>query len=428
MESGFRFLDSFVRCSTRKEMEMNMNVSAVLIDANTEPMTDSQIPPWESLDRDLDVALETLAEAVRAENWNWVVCERGPLALDLQRYGAEAMAQREPTPDEVELLARLGAERKRFISAHDANEAERDLQCEVYCSQEQFLASAIDEVQDRIEAAEDALREWRPEQVARLGAVVCIDATGAVIVHRGVFRRGQRPTGGGASRRQAISPQLMRDLTAHRTAALQAKVMMSTEAALAILARRMVETLFDRHGGPGNDVVKVHLQPTTDETLSSDATGYEHSPAGWLLTNAHTEWAECLPARSDALLRWLLDQDQETVLSLLAYCTARSINATSSVERTGDDSEAFAQALHLDMADWWVPTVDNYLRHVSRREAVAAVREATGQDCTSVVSGMSRSEATRHCAARLEGTRWLPEALRPRGIPTDTPANEGREV
>lgn len=402
-------------------------MSAVLIDAKTESLPDSQIPPWESLDRDLDVVLEALAEAVRAENWNWVVCERGPLALDLQRYGAEALAQREPTPDEVELLARLEAERKRFISAHDANEAERDPQCEVYCSQEQFLASAIDEVQDRIEAAEDALREWRPEQVARLGAVVCIDATGAVMVHRGVFRRGERPTGGGARRRQAISPQLMRDLSAHRTAALQAMVMQSTEAALAILAHRMVETLFDRHG-PGNDVVKVHLQPTTDDTLSSDATDYERSPAGWLLTNVHTEWAECLPATSAALLRWLLDQDQETLLSLLAYCTARSINATSSVERTGDDSDAFAQALHLDMADWWMPTVDNYLRHVSRREAVAAVREATGQDCTSVVSGMSRSEAARYCADRLEGTRWLPEALRPRGIPADTPADEEREV
>lgn len=400
-----------------------MEMSVVLIDANTDAMSDLQIPPWESVGGACD---EALAEDVRAEGWNWVVCERGSLALDLRRYGTEAIAQREPTADELEFLARLEAERKRVTAAYDANEAERDPQCEVYCSQEQFIGSALDNLQDRIEAAEDALREWTSEQMARLGAVVCIDATGTVMAHRGVFRRGERLAHGGSHRAEAINPQLMRDLTAHRTAALQAMVMQSPDAGLAILAHRMVETLFDRHGR-GNVVVKVHLRPTTDHALASDATDYANSPAGWLLTSAHTEWSECLPATSEALLRWLLDQDQETILSLLAYCTARSINATSSAERTGGASNALAQALHLDMADWWMPTTDNYLRRVSRREAVAAVREATGQDCTAAVSRMSRGEAARYCASRLEGTRWLPEALRSQGTGADALEDHERE-
>lgn len=382
-------------------------MSAVLtIDA----MSDLQVPPWEDLG---DCVLQALAETVRLEGWNWVACERGGLALDLRRYGTEPMAEREPTAEELERIAQLQAEHQRLAAAYDANEAERDPLSVVYCAQEQYLGSALDEMQDRIDVAQDALREWTPDQMARLGAVVCLDATGAILVHRGVFRRGEPRPSGASRQRQTMSPRLARDLSAHRTAALQAKVMQCPDAALAILAHRMVETLFELHGA-GNDIVRVHLRATTDDTLASDATNYEDSPAGWLLMRAHAEWSDCLPATSDALLRWVLDQDQDTLLALLTYCTARSIHAISSAEhRGGDDSDALARALHLDMADWWMPTADNYLRHVSRREAVAAVREATGQDCTAAVSGMSREEAARYCAAKLEGTRWVPEVLRP---------------
>ncbi|WP_157008178.1 hypothetical protein [Xenophilus azovorans] len=380
-------------------------MSTVSIDATT----DSQVPPWDS-----EPGEDALAEEVRAEGWGWVACEHGRLALDLRRYGTEPMTRREPSADELVVLARLEAERERLIAAYDANEAERDPHSAVYCSQEQYLCSAIDDVQERMEAAEDALRAWTPEQMDRLGAVVCVDAAGEVIVHRGVFRRGGRPASGGAPRREAGDPRLLRDLSAHRTAALQAMVMQSTQGALAILAHRMLESLFERHG-PGNDVVKVHIRPTTDDALSADATDYENSPAGWLLASAHAEWSACLPATSEALFHWLLDLDQEALLSLLAYCTARCITAVSEGERRsdlGDLGDVIARAFSLDMADWWTPTADNYLRHVSRREAVAAVREATGQDCTHAVSGMRREEAVRYCAARLEGTRWLPEALR----------------
>ena len=383
------------------------------------------VPPWEDVG---DCVLQALAETVRLEGWNWVACERGSLPLDLRRYGTEPMAEREPTAEELERLAQLQAEHQRLLLAHATNEAERDPLSAVYCSQEQYLSSALDDVQDRIEAAEDALDEWTPEQMARLGAVVCLDATGAVLVHRGVFRRGEPQTSGASHQRQATNPRLARDLSAHRTAALQAQVMQCPQAALAILVHRMVETLFERHGA-GNDVVRVHLRPTTDDALASDATNYEDSPAGWLLTRAHTEWSDCLPATSDALLRWLLDQDQDALLALLAYCTARSIHAISSANHcTGDDSDALAQALHLDMADWWMPTADNYLRHVSRREAVAAVREATGQDCTAAVSGMSRGEAARYCAAKLEGTRWVPEALRLQNLASSASEDDKRGV
>lgn len=209
-----------------------------------------------------------------------------------------------------------------------------------------------------------------------------------------------------------FSEDLMRDLTAHRTAALQAALMQNTHVALVTLVHRLAETLFERYGS-GNDVVKVHIQPMTDATLSEDATGYADSPAAWLLGCAEAQWAERLPGTSRAMFDWLLAQDQDTLLALLAYCTARSIHAVSSKQRRHDQSDAIAQALGLDLSDWWIATTATYVGRVTRAQAIQAVREATGTDCTALVAGMKRSEAVRYCAAKLEGSRWLPTTLRP---------------
>ncbi|KQW56947.1 hypothetical protein [Variovorax sp. Root411] len=106
-------------------------------------------------------------------------------------------------------------------------------------------------------------------------------------------------------------------------------------------------------------------------------------------------------------------QPRDVLLDLLAYCTARSIDAVVAGERTADQSDAIAEALGLDMADWWAPTAANYFGHVSKAKALEAVQEATGEHATPALATMKKPEAAAHCARRLEGTRWLPSPLRP---------------
>jgi len=119
------------------------------------------------------------------------------------------------------------------------------------------------------------------------------------------------------------------------------------------------------------------------------------------------------------MFAWLLGQDCETLLDLLAYCTARSIDTVAGRERSRDQSDAIAEALGIDMADWWVPTAENYLGSVSKAKALEAVKEATGIDSTKAVAGMKKPEAIAYCATKLEGLRWLPAPLRP--IPSPHP-------
>jgi ParB family chromosome partitioning protein len=215
----------------------------------------------------------------------------------------------------------------------------------------------------------------------------------------------------------------MRDLTAHRTAALQAALMQNTHVALVALVHRMAETIFDQYSR-GNDVVKVSVRVTSDYTLAQQASGYENSPAGTLLEQAHAEWGDRLPGNPEAMFRWLLGRDQATLLELLAYCTARSIDAVAGRERSYDQSDAMAEALGLDMADWWVPSTANYLCHVNKAKALEAVKEATGIDSTQAVAGMKKPEAIALCAGKLEGSRWLPAPLRSLLAQRSTPEDE----
>jgi len=386
--------------------------------------------------------LRALAEEVRAEGWAWADCVTEGDGLALHRYGQASQQRRAMTPEEAAALAAMDAERDRLAEALETLEAQGDDPDAVDAQEEvdveaeaQRLSSALDDLDDRIDAAHAALLAWTPEQMACTGALLRIDHRGEVVATRGLTRPGDHRCGSGAGdpegeggpgmagdgdeagagtarARAAFSEKLMRDLTAHRTAALQAALMQEPHVALATLVHRMAETVFGQYGR-GNDVVKVHVHVTSDYSLAQSATGYEASPAGALLVRAATEWGERLPGDPEVLFRWLLAQPRDVLLDLLAYCTARSIDAVVSRERTADQSDAIAEALGLDMADWWLPTAANYLDHVSKAKALEAVQEATGEHGTPLVATMKKAEAAAHCARRLEGTRWLPSPLRP---------------
>lgn len=388
--------------------------------------------------------LRGLAEEVRREGWAWVDCLTEGEQLALRSYGHEVQAERAPTPEEAQAIGAMEAERDRVAEADEKLEDEAGGNDDE--AEEQRLSCALDELDDRIDTACAALREWTPQQMARTGVLLRIDPAGQVSVHRGLIRPEDRKAGKGAGpsgiateghedepgdaegsqasrKRPAFSEKLMRDLSSHRTAALQAALMQNTHVALVTLVHRMAETVFEQYSR-GNDVVKVSVRVTSDYTLAQQASDYENSPAGTLLGQAHAEWGERLPGNPEAMFRWLLGQERETLVELLAYCTARSIDAVAGRERSYDQSDAMAEALGLDMADWWVPTMANYLGHVSKAQALEAVKEATGIDSSKAVAGMKKPEAAAHCAAKLEGLRWLPAPLRSLLAQPSTPEDD----
>ena len=114
------------------------------------------------------------------------------------------------------------------------------------------------------------------------------------------------------------------------------------------------------------------------------------------------------------LLPWLIGQPLDTLLELLALCSALSVSAMSGREAdtTGD---ALAAAVGLDMADWWTPTAGSYLAQVPKARIVEAVTEAVSIEKAAPLAKLKKGEAVAAAEALLQGTRWLPSPLRARG-------------
>ncbi len=381
--------------------------------------------------------LRGLAEEVRAEGWGFVDCLTECDNLALRSFARVPQAEREPTMEEAQVIDAMEAERTHLMEAYDRNEEVEGVDGDNYEAEEQRLSAALDALDDRLDGARAALQAWTPEQMASAGALLRVDHAGSLSVHRGLMRpeagkagrgeggmrseagsgddddQGDHATSGGTRARPEFSEKLMRDLTAHRTAVLQAALTQNPQVALVTLVHRIAETVFGQYGR-GNDVVKVTVRMTSDYSLAQNATDYENSPAGAILSRAETEWGDRLPGNPQAMFGWLLNQDRDTLLELLAYCTARSVDAVAGRERTSDQSDVIAEALDIDFADWWAPTAANYLGSVSKAKALEAVKEATGIDSTKAVAGMKKAEAIAYCATKLEGLRWLPAPLRAR--------------
>ncbi len=124
-------------------------------------------------------------------------------------------------------------------------------------------------------------------------------------------------------------------------------------------------------------------------------------------------WRERLPGDADRLLPWLIGQPQDTLLELLALCSALSVSAMSGREAdtTGD---ALAAAVGLDMADWWTPTAGSYLAQVPKARIVEAVTEAVSIEMAAPLAKLKKGEAVAAAEVLLQGTRWLPSPLRAR--------------
>jgi ParB family chromosome partitioning protein len=120
----------------------------------------------------------------------------------------------------------------------------------------------------------------------------------------------------------------------------------------------------------------------------------------------------------DKLWAWLGDQTDEKVLEFLACCVAVTVNA---VRRKGDGhqqarsdhADMLAEAVGLDMADWWEPSGDRYLNRVPKAQIVTAISEAVSPEAAETLRPMKKDAMALKAGEFLAVRRWLPEALRP---------------
>ena len=377
--------------------------------------------------------LEAFAGAVREEGWAWVEARVGVDSQALRQFAPCEHVLREPTPleqEDLDALTRRSAELEQQAQAlDDAPEWSAD-EAECIDLEEQDIAA-------RRKAIHEALKTWAAEAKAHAGAIITVNREGDAEVIRGLVREadrkalasaqkeGRRSTGSAADhspnasasgsttverRTPDCSESLAKRLAAHRTLALQVMLSRNTAVALASLAHVFVQRVFgDEYRRAGSALQITPQLPA--HALLSVADDLKESAAWQAVEAAKLAWKERLPEQPSTWFAWLIALPQSELLDLLALCAALTLNALPSAG-AANDANALAEAVGLDMADWWEPTAQGYLNHVPKAQIVQALKEAGPDLADDGVGAMKKDVLVVKAASRLAGKRWLPAPLR----------------
>lgn len=376
--------------------------------------------------------LQRTAKQVLAEGWKWVDVRTRYVYDEYVKYGEMRKAKRPPTEQEAAELASLQAQvaerhhRMEELADQDGNEDE------FYKLEQEAEALGA-----QVDAIEAALVVWPAELMAQAGCVVYVGDNAAPAVRYGLVRpedrsdmaqaareAGSTEGAGGeslvslpaAKTRPVHSERLVRSLTAHRVAAIQAELLSRPEVAIAALTAQLAAKLvldgYRRLYGSG-DPLTINATDTHG-TLRTEAEDMEAGAAWQQLEAERQAWASLLPEDVDAILPWVLEQSNATVVRLLTFLIATSVTGVYGVEPDQQSTDGIAAALGLDMTKWWMATGPSYFNHVSKARILEVVTEAAGANAASPLQALKKDAAVSGAEQALAGVAWLPGVLRNR--------------
>jgi ParB family chromosome partitioning protein len=375
----------------------------------------------------LSEKLEAKAEQLRGEGWAWVEV--------LPSYGFEERQKIRyyPTtylPETDEQVASREALEKQMKDLDDQIQAIWDKG-----EEDEGDDAAVEKLQAQSEALDDqlvALRESRIDLngVDMLIAGVVVFVSGSeIVVHKPMilmddFKKIQsgeqaagespadakRPSTEVEQQAEGLSDRLITNLTAQRTAAVQASLIADQKVALAVLASHLAQTQFLRHYG--DSPVKVSISSQM-HTLRDASPTFDGSMAQQALVEEHDALVALLPSNVADCLPFFIEQDLSVSLRLLAYCTATSVNGVRGKNSSHDALAPIAAAVSLDMRQWWQADQPNYLALVPKAKMIEAVVEAHGGPLSAEGwDKLKKDEVLDRCTDSLKGTGWLPPILR----------------
>ena len=368
------------------------------------------------LDRLAVAKLEEAAESVRAQGWKWV--ETYPeFDHDARSRFSRVWPEQQPLSDEDEAeLSRLAEEYDALVEQMDDGEDEE-------------ASARLDVIDRRMAELQERERVFPPEAFTIAGAILTISYDGEVDVIEGLVRPEDEPPqqedeteppgrpGNGHDEEEqspSLPAVLIEDLTAQRSAALSAELIVRPDVALAAVVHALTIEAFGGYG------FGTSLQITAAPQSFGRAKG---SRAFDLIERERESWGGRLPGDADGLWQWCLEQDRNTLLGLLAFCAAATVDA---VQRKGDrpgygrfrHADALAAVLGLDMAGWFTPTAENFFSRITRPGILAAIEEAKNRPGAPAWSKMKKTELAALAEEQVAGTGWLPAPLR--GTEPDT--------
>lgn len=276
---------------------------------------------------------------------------------------------------------------------------------------------------DDAEDEEDVERvpRYDAEDMARAGAIVRIGHEGELTVERGFVHPDDRENARNVVAEKqpkdlgALPASIVKELSAHRTAAIQVALTQNPDVALAATVYSLALPLF---GGHSSDTcLGLGLKRTHAGALVMVK---EECEAHAIMAAEAEMWGDRLPGNPPDLFQWCLAQPRDVLLSLLAFCAASSVNAVKD-KLDAETSprlahvEALAASLSLDMAGQWKPTVEGFYGRLTKATMVRMVQEAKAV-LSIRLAEVKKETAARHVMQGMAETDWLPPVFRSRVV------------
>jgi ParB family chromosome partitioning protein len=341
------------------------------------------------------------------EGFAWIDINLRADYQQINSYGKPRTSKPEPTTEEQTVIDQLQKEQDKFDSDVEADQGNDEFNEE--------LDIRGENLETRWNEIDQSLTVINPEDAACVGALVTIDRQGTCQVIRNLVRpedmkriskEAKAEQGVVVAEKTMHSEKLTRELTAQRTIALQAEIMNRPDVALVALTTKLAKSaLYDYTYG--DSIVKISVNPAS---LHGSAPEIEHSRAFQVVEERRESFKRCLPAEPDRLFEFLLQQEQQRVVELLAFCVATMVDAVQSRESPSDFA-MLANAVNLNMCNWWTPTEASYFKHISRASIIEVISEAVSAEASLPLHQMKKSVAAAEAERMIAASTWLPSLL-----------------
>src|SRR4051812_4500932 len=275
--------------------------------------------------------LEAAAATVPTEGWKWVKIIPGLDWEILHRFGHAVSEQLPPTEAQQREIEALTEEGKAIIDEHGEE------------PEDETALDRLYEIQERVAELSEGEESWPDAAKAEAGAVIGIGHKGELDIRRGLIRPEDRAAAKKAAKAQApdgakpdsaatgLSAALTEQLTAHRTAALQARLADNPKMALATVVHALaLDCLYTT-----SERSCVRLSGSVTY-LSLSAEGIDDSVAAKQFAATTKTATKGMPKQPEKLWPWLIGQDQKALLAIIAVCAAMTVDA---VEKRRGGSE-----------------------------------------------------------------------------------------
>lgn len=372
--------------------------------------------------------LDAEAQAVRSEGWAWVEARIELDSTALRAFSRCEPGVRAPSADEKKALTELDQRSNEL----DAEQQTLDDDDTWTPSDGERIDLEEQDIEARRKAIQVARQVWRDADKVRAGVIVTVGRDGSTEIIRGLIRPEDRQatkaearsrtarkhaaesgshepaTTESAELRAPFSETLLRRLAAHRTAALQAVLARDAHAPLVALTHALALQVFERFGLDARSALQITARPPRHELLRAA----DDLPTGraWAdLEARRAVWLERLPESESEWLDWLAALPQPELLDLLGLCSASLALVPTGLASAASGLERLAG---LDMRQWWEPTPEAFLNHVSKAQIAQALKEGGAESEASATTGMKKGELATLAATKLAGKGWLPEPLK----------------